>query len=115
MIAAIQAVALEDDKVYDDCDEIRGKISRFVQTSGVSLSKFATVVDANPQTVNKFLAKKGYNLGASSKVYYNGYLFFEKYRLLCNEAKTAKRLKNEKEHPGGFRLEEPPKYVWTFA
>lgn len=114
LIQAIQKIPLRNSTVYDDCDEIRGKISRFVQTE-VPMSKFADAIDATPQTVNKFLSKKGSTAGAGSKVYPNAYIFFEKHRLLLNQPKSPKRIKNEKDHPNGFSLAEPSKYGYVYT
>jgi hypothetical protein len=112
----IANVPLHDMRVFDDCDDVRAKIATYVHgTKTVSMAKFAEAVDATPRAVTMFMAKKGWNEGAGSKIYVNSYRFFEKLRILNNEAKSNKRIKNEQKHPNGFALEDPPRYVWTFA
>ncbi len=117
VLASIDAIQLADKLVFDDCDDIRTKIVTLIKSPNgiLSMTKFAEAIDASPQTVNKFLAKKGYNEGAGSIVYERAYHLFEKYRVWKNEKKTAKRLKNEMNHPCGFDLNEPRKYGWFFT
>ncbi len=115
LLKSIAEVPLENHRVFDDCDDIRAKIATFVHNTGtVSMAKFADAVDATPRSVNLFMAKKGYNEGAGSKIYINSYIFFEKLRLMKNEPKSNKRIKNEQKNPNGFDLIDPPRYVWTF-
>ncbi len=113
LLKAIKEVGPIDDSVYDDCDEVRAKISAFVQSDNMNMAKFAAALGVTPRAVTQFVAKRGHDKGAGSTVYYNAYLFFERYRLLKKEAKTARRLKNEKSHPMGFPLREPPKKMWV--
>ena len=47
--------------------------------------------------------------------YRRAYEFFEKKRILEGERKTARRLKNEAEHPGGFSLVKERNAMWIFA
>jgi hypothetical protein len=116
LLQTIANVPLDDMRVFDDCDDVRAKIATYVHgTKTVSMAKFAEAVDATPRAVTMFMAKKGWNEGAGSKIYVNSYRFFEKLRMLNNEAKSNKRIKNEQKHPNGFELEDPPRYVWTFA
>jgi hypothetical protein len=62
---------LEDERVFDDCDEIRNKIAAFIQRDGVSTAKFAQAIGITPPPINRFLSKKGWNEGGSSAgIYY---------------------------------------------
>lgn len=109
LLELIQNTDFDFDAVYDDCDVIRSKIRDFQRSFGVTMNRYAPAINTDPQTVTNFMMKKGYNAGASSKVYLNSYIFFEKFRLFKNESKTKTRLKNEQYLPSGFRLQEPQK------
>jgi hypothetical protein len=63
VIEAIQAIRLPDENVYDDCDEIRRKISLLIQAPSMTQTRVCKLIGCNTNAVNKFLAKKGYNEG----------------------------------------------------
>jgi hypothetical protein len=63
-IDQIRAVILpNEDNVYDDCDEIRRKISLFIAEECGSIAKFSFAVRVTPATVDKFLSKSGKDQG----------------------------------------------------
>jgi hypothetical protein len=47
--------------------------------------------------------------------YRRAYEFFEKKRIVDGEAKSARRRKNEAEHPGGFSLVKERAGKWVLA
>jgi hypothetical protein len=49
-----------------------------------------------------------------SITYRRAYDFFEKMRIMKGEPKSARRLKNEAEHPTGFSLEKERGYKYIF-
>ncbi len=64
LIEQVHKVELPDnDKVYDDCDEIRRKISVFVEEEAFSITKFAFAIRTTPSVVNRFLSRKGKDQG----------------------------------------------------
>lgn len=100
--------------VYDDCDEIRRKISEFYLSSPVSKNEFCRLIACNTNAVNRFLHGSGPLTGAGSKVYPSAYIFFERLRIAHDEPKTQHRLDNETNKPEGFDLKNPPTHVWVF-
>jgi hypothetical protein len=64
LIDQIRAVVLpNEDNVYDDCDEIRRKISLFIAEECGSIAKFSFAIRSTPATVDKFLSKSGKDQG----------------------------------------------------
>jgi hypothetical protein len=53
----------DQERVYDDCDEIRRKISVFVDEEAGSITKFSFAIRTTPAVVNRFLARKGKDQG----------------------------------------------------
>ncbi len=123
LVQDLSNIQIHESGVFDDCDDIRTKLVTLIKDSSggnnlMTMTKFAEVIGVTPSAINKFLAKKGFNEGAGSIVYENSYYFFEKYRIFKQEAKSPKRKRNEKKHPNGFALQDPPKpskYVWIFG
>jgi transposase len=113
-LTQVNSVTLPDsvNAVYDDCDVIRTKIASFLQTEQVSMTKFASALNITITPINRFLARKGWNEGCSTDVYYKAYFFFEKLRLLRGESKSHRRTKAEQDHPSGHSLELPRKYTF---
>lgn len=52
--------------------------------------------------LDDFRKKHGPSHGCTSSVYYAAYVFFEKWRIVRNEAKSKHRLEMEKIWPGGM-------------
>jgi alpha-acetolactate decarboxylase len=64
LIEQIRAVVLPNEtNVYDDCDEIRRKISLFIAEECGSIAKFSFAIRSTPATVDKFLSKSGKDQG----------------------------------------------------
>jgi hypothetical protein len=93
--------------VYDTCDDIRTKISRFMREtpSSNTNSAFIRLINSTlPTSSTKtptsrqmptFLNKKGPTSGADSPVFYASYVFFEKLRIKKNKPKSKKRVEME--------------------
>jgi hypothetical protein len=52
--------------------------------------------------LDDFLKKNGPSHGCTSSIYYAAYVFFEKWRIVKNEAKSKHRLEMEKIWPVGM-------------
>jgi len=92
--------------VYDSCTEIVTKIKDFVAQPGVTKAEFcAALGDINSNSLRTFLMGKKQDQ-CGNVTYRRANAFFEKKRVLEGEAKTARRLKNEADHPHGFSLEK---------
>ncbi|EJT46538.1 hypothetical protein A1Q1_04833 [Trichosporon asahii var. asahii CBS 2479] len=95
--------------VYDSCDVVRRKIEAHLKLPGVTRAaflrdlgaQFSEKVNIQSKQLNDFLAKRGPVAGNTSRVYYAGYVFFEKRRVALDQPKNAHRLGMEKSHPGG--------------
>ena len=93
--------------VYDTCDDIRTKISRFMRETPFANTNSAFIrlisaalpaTSAMKPTVRQFptfVNKKGPTSGADSAVFYASYVFFEKLRVKKNKPKSKKRLQME--------------------
>jgi hypothetical protein len=67
----------DQERVYDDCDEIRRKISVFVDEEAGSITKFSFAIRTTPAVVNRFLARKGKDQGTLTSVpFFVSYFFF---------------------------------------
>ena len=64
-LTSITAINLEDQHVYDDCDEIRFKIHSFILEQYLTLTRFAKIINISHQPVAKFMALSGWNKGNS--------------------------------------------------
>jgi hypothetical protein len=64
--------------------------------------------------LDRFLMAKHQD-GAGMVAYPRAWAFFEKKRLMDGAPKSKARLKNEAEHPLGFRLSKPPTHMWVFT
>jgi len=109
IVSQILDVELEDENVYDNCDEVRRKLSVLIQSPGMTQTRVCNkLIECNSNALNKFLSKKGWNQGAGSDVYENAYLFFEKVRIFNKEPKSKHRVKSEAENPAGYDLVNAP-------
>ncbi|KAF4134365.1 putative calcineurin is a calcium-dependent protein [Phytophthora infestans] len=113
LLKRIQETVLGDEDengfppVYDDCDEIRKKISEFQGEKIVTQAAFLKAMgNVSANSLRSFMSmKRGAGSGAANVVYRKGYVFFEKKRTLEGGNKTKKRLENEKKQgPDGFEL-----------
>lgn len=99
--------------VHDSCDAVRKKIEAHLKLPGVTRASFLRdlgaqfhdKVNIQSKQLNDFLAKRGPLSGNTSRVYYGGYVFFEKRRLALGQPKSAHRLGMEKAHPKGVDAE----------
>lgn len=53
----------DDQKVFDDCDEVRRKMAVITQSGLLSMSGLAGLIGNTPLVLNRFLEKKGHNEG----------------------------------------------------
>jgi hypothetical protein len=90
-------------EVYDTCDVVRTKINAHLREDGVTKAGLCRQLSSmlpdgqsvHASTLDNFLKKKGPNAGASSRVFYAGYVFFEKLRLKENKPKSKFRKEME--------------------
>ncbi|OWY94830.1 hypothetical protein PHMEG_00035331 [Phytophthora megakarya] len=96
--------------IFDDCDDIRIKISEFLGEKIITQTAFLESLSVNGKvssgSLRNFLGmRRGACSGATNVVYRKAYIFFEKKRILEGGEKTKKRLENEaKLGPEGFQL-----------
>lgn len=95
---------MDEEPIYDDCNDVRKKINQFLHLGIVSQSKFGKEIgNVQLNSMNSFLKMGPLKLsGASNKTYFYGYHWFEKLRRANGEKKSKKRLENEKNYPNGF-------------
>ncbi|PLB46072.1 hypothetical protein P170DRAFT_458240 [Aspergillus steynii IBT 23096] len=92
--------------VYDTCDSLRKKIAAHLQEPGVTQAQFLRDAAAaafpgqekklSSKTLGDFRQKHGANAGATSAIFYAGYVFFEKLRVRDGKAKSKFREEMEK-------------------
>lgn len=104
----------EDDvPVYLTCDDVRRQISLHLKRDGVTKAAFCRDMLAQlhadtrgsgltTSQLDRFRGNHGSNGGASSKVFYAAYVFFEKRRLAEGKAKSKKREEMEHVWPNGM-------------
>mmetsp|Transcript_8628 Transcript_8628/g.14334 ORF Transcript_8628/g.14334 Transcript_8628/m.14334 type:complete len:213 (-) Transcript_8628:275-913(-) len=116
LLTSLDAIQLDNDNVYDDCDDIRKKSNEFIAAHCPSLSDwYKAIGNVQSKQWNDFMRHKGAGAGAAGKSYVNAYILLEKYRIHTGAAKTAKRLRNEKENPDGFPLRHDNGMRYVFA
>lgn len=104
-ISAVEGVP--EDKVYDSCPELRSKIEEFLKRDGMTKANLCVALgNINHNSLNRFLAAKKQKQ-SGNMTYENGYIFFEKLRILDGQPKSAERLLNELRMPEGFDYEKP--------
>ncbi|RLN92424.1 hypothetical protein BBJ28_00009983 [Nothophytophthora sp. Chile5] len=104
--------------VYDDCDELRKKIELFLGEKMVTKAALLRALgNLNTNSLRQFLsAKRGPGSGAANVTYREGYVFFEKKRILEGKPKTKKRLDNEaKLGSAGFPLRHDDGRRWVIT
>lgn len=118
LMERINGTALDDEypKVFDSCPEIVKKIKSFLsEQPGVTKAGFCAALGGiNNNSLGKFLAGKKQDQ-CGNITYRTSYVFFEKKRIMEGKPKSARRLKNESEHPDGFSLEKERAGKWFFA
>ena len=112
-------------EIYDDCDDIRRKISAHLSQPGTTAAQLcrdmAAMYTLEPgkkiqsKVLNDFRNKKGPLAGNTSSVFYGAYCYFEKVRMAEGKPKAAKRQKNEKGYAseGGVNRTDRESF-WTF-
>ena len=102
--------------VYDTCADVRRKISAYLREPGNTQAQFCRDlyaqlhrpdrgVSVQSAQLQRFRGKSGANEGGDSKVFYAGYVFFEKKRIAEKKPKSKKRLEMEKVWPNGVDRE----------
>lgn len=102
--------------VYDTCADVRRKISAYLREPANTQAQFCRDIfaqmhgpDKGPSIrtsqLQRFRGKSGANEGGDSKVFYAGYVFFEKKRIAEKKPKSKKRLEMEKVWPNGVDRE----------
>ena len=104
----------EDDKVpvYDTCADVRRKISAHLRDPGVTQAQFCRDLHSQLHGPEKgakiqstqlarFRAMSGANQGGDNKIFYAGYVFFEKKRIAEGKPKSKKWQEMEEQWPGG--------------
>mmetsp|Transcript_18260 Transcript_18260/g.52231 ORF Transcript_18260/g.52231 Transcript_18260/m.52231 type:complete len:309 (-) Transcript_18260:120-1046(-) len=101
--------------VYDSCPELVKKTKDFLDEPGVTKSDFCSALgDINSNSLRTFLMGKKQDQ-CGNVTYLRAYAFFEKKRIMEGKKKTARRVKNEAEHPRGFSLEKERAGKWVFS
>lgn len=99
--------------IYVTCDDIRRQISAHLRRDGVTKASFCRDMFAQlhadtkgsgltASQLDRYRGNHGSNGGASSKVFYAAYVFFEKRRLAEGKPKSKKREEMEGIWPKGF-------------
>jgi len=102
--------------VYDTCADVRRKISAYLREPANTQAQFCRDLYAQlhgpdkgasvqSSQLQRFRGKSGANEGGDSKVFYAGYVFFEKKRIAEKKPKSKKRLEMEKVWPNGVDRE----------
>ncbi|KAF5368510.1 hypothetical protein D9758_002435 [Tetrapyrgos nigripes] len=106
-------------EIYDSCDELRRKINKHLTKSGTTKAQFMRDIaraaypfqDPPPKIQTKqlsdFLIKAGPTAGSTSRVFYAGYVYFEKKRLSEGKPKSEHREMMEDEWVDGIPRERP--------
>ena len=66
LVATINAVSLESEAVFDDCDVVRAKINGFIKKHGFTMSGFGKCIGVNAGSISRFLSQKGEGAGAAN-------------------------------------------------
>ena len=99
--------------IYATCDDIRRQISAYLRRDGITKAGFCRDMFAQlhaetkgagltASQLDRYRGNHGANGGASSKVFYAAYVFFEKHRLAEGKSKSKKRVEMEDVWPNGF-------------
>lgn len=108
-LAKIQAVELEDERVFDDCDEVRKKSLEFIAANGITKAAWLRAIgNVNSNTWGPFVGRQGPRQGAGSSAYRLAYLFLERFRVSNGTPKSKSRLQHETAWPDGYPLTNPP-------
>lgn len=113
-LAAIQLPdeATDDVQIFDTCNEIRSKITSYLQRNGVTQASFLrdlrqqyhtekAPVEIQQAQLRRFRSYTEPLQGAMGGLYYAAYVFFEKLRLKEGGEKSEHRVRMEEEWPVG--------------
>ncbi|KAL9110773.1 MAG: hypothetical protein Q9227_004765 [Pyrenula ochraceoflavens] len=105
--------------VYDTCDDLRRKITKHLQDTGMSNAAFCRTINefarapVTSRNFSTFINKHGPAAGAKSPVFYASYVYFEKLRVKKNAPKTKKRQEMENVHGAdGMSDHDANDWVW---
>ncbi|EIM92563.1 uncharacterized protein STEHIDRAFT_143897 [Stereum hirsutum FP-91666 SS1] len=103
--------------IYDDCNEVRRKIRLLQKEPGFKVTHWLKEIGGvNSNSYGRFMKATGPTGGAENSTYYGAYVYFEKRRIAEGKKKTAKRERNEIEHPGGMPREDRGRRgYWVFT
>ncbi|XXQ35637.1 Uncharacterized protein PBTT_04939 [Plasmodiophora brassicae] len=102
-LAKVNAVDLDESSpIYDDCDAVRAKIFKFLETGLLTKTALCRHLGVNSNSMGPFLSLKGRCRGSGNCTYPKAYRFFERKRIAFDEPKSASRLRNEQTLPEGF-------------
>jgi hypothetical protein len=87
-------IDVEDMPVTDNCDQVRRKINRFLDNSGMKKGEFAKAIGLSTANLNRFLGQSGPYKGSGCVAYDAAWAFFKKreiagLKMPTKKAKTA--------------------------
>ena len=123
LLAKIEEVELDDDAadedgnayVYDNCDVVRRKCSRFLASGLTTKTAWLKAMGVNPNSFNGFMNFNGKGAGAGNCSYVRAFVFFEKLRVLEKKPKSKLRVTNEARWPTGYPLRHDNGKRWCVA
>ncbi|KAL7542598.1 hypothetical protein ACHAXR_012238 [Thalassiosira sp. AJA248-18] len=96
-----------EDKVFDSCPEVRAKIQAFLERDGITKASLCVALGGiNHNSLNRFLSAEDQKQ-SGNQTYKNGYIFFEKLRILEKKQKSSERLCTELQMEDGFDFSKP--------
>ncbi|KAH8829461.1 hypothetical protein DL96DRAFT_1814672 [Flagelloscypha sp. PMI_526] len=112
-------------EIYDSCDEIRSKILAHLSVTGCTKAAFLRdiaragysheekEIKIQSKQLTDFLDKDGATAGSTSRIFYGGYVYFEKKRIFEKVEKSTHRLDMEDawEGKGGLPRKRPQMYT----
>lgn len=107
-VSGIKLEGEEKDSVpiYLTCDDVRSMINNHLRTTSATQASFCRTVNGmythqpsegtGPGALKSFLSSSGVLMGASSPIFYGGYVYFEKLRIKQGKPQNKKRQQMEK-------------------
>ena len=77
--------------MFDDCDEVRNKLTAFFRTNRLKQTPLLKMQSVNSSSYRNYLAMKGKTKGSGNSLYPKAYRFFENLRLLEGRPKSKHR------------------------
>jgi hypothetical protein len=89
-------------QIFLSCDQVRSEIKAFLKKHGVSVNRFAKLIGTSAAPIHKFLALKGFEVGAASDVYYKAYDYLGRVRVAegLGESRVISKNKEKSEKAG---------------